>query len=283
VSLVAMIAFAFPETASADETDPTPAIRVLIYNYTQASHAVLSGAEREAGRIFAEAGVRILWFECPAVKSADPQELCHKAPEAVDIRLQLLSALVRSKSQDDVWGLAVRPSSAIVYYEDVVRLAVVYEAEFGLGRILGSVIAHEIGHLLLGANSHYGIGIMRPQWSFEQVRQAMMGTLLFTPVQSKNIRAEARRRDEATAAGLRTPAVVVQSRRIENRAANVRRSSLLGIFAAKRIKKKREHAARTRFVQLLRVIPHPFERPTSNLTSLYVFRETKRRLPFLHG
>jgi hypothetical protein len=196
VSLGGMIALAFPETAFAGETGPVPNVTILIYNYAQATHAVLAGAEREAGRIFAEAGISILWFECPAVPSAaGPQGLCQNASESKDIRLQLLSAPVKSKSQDCVWGLAVRPDLASVYYEYVDRLAVAYE--FEVASILGSVIAHEIGHLLLGPNSHYGIGIMRPQWSFEQVRQVMMGTLLFTPEQSKRIRAEARRRTEA--------------------------------------------------------------------------------------
>ena len=33
-----------------------------------------------------------------------------------------------------------------------------------LGGILGSVIAHEMGHLLLGSNAHAISGIMRPHW-----------------------------------------------------------------------------------------------------------------------
>ena len=51
--------------------------------------------------------------------------------------------------------------------------------------ILGCVIAHELGHLLLGSNSHSDEGIMQPRWDPNQVRQLMMGTLLFTPEQSK--------------------------------------------------------------------------------------------------
>ena len=109
VSVAGMIALAFPEPASAGEAGPAPNVTILIYNYAQATHAVLAGAEREAGRIFAEAGVRTLWFECPAVQSsADPQAPCQKVPESPKIRLQLLSAPVRSKSRDSVWGLAVR-------------------------------------------------------------------------------------------------------------------------------------------------------------------------------
>jgi hypothetical protein len=63
-----MIALAFPETAFAGETGPPPNVTILIYNYAQATHSVLAGAERKAGRIFAAAGISalglsVLW--CP--------------------------------------------------------------------------------------------------------------------------------------------------------------------------------------------------------------------------
>ena len=60
--------------------------------------------------------------------------------------------------------------------------------------ILGCVIAHEIGHLLLGSNSHSVSGIMQGRWERRQVRQAVTGTLLFTPEQAKLIQAEAQTR-----------------------------------------------------------------------------------------
>ena len=80
-SVPGMIALAFPEPVSAGEAGPARNVTIWIYNYAQATHAVLAGAEREASRIFAEAGVRILWFECRAVQStADPQTPAKKCP-----------------------------------------------------------------------------------------------------------------------------------------------------------------------------------------------------------
>jgi hypothetical protein len=60
--------------------------------------------------------------------------------------------------------------------------------------ILGSVVAHEVGHLLLGLNSHTSAGVMQPHWERNQVRQVMTGVLLFTHEQSKLIQAEAQTR-----------------------------------------------------------------------------------------
>ena len=62
-------------------------------------------------------------------------------------------------------------------------------AEFEVPILLGCVIAHEIGHLLLGLNSHSGSGIMQRRWERKQITQVMTGTPLFTH-EAKLIRAD---------------------------------------------------------------------------------------------
>jgi hypothetical protein len=59
-----------------------------------------------------------------------------------------------------------------------------------LPQILGHAIAHEIGHVLLRTSGHSSTGIMRAQWTAEDLRRAARGQLLFTPEQSELIRAE---------------------------------------------------------------------------------------------
>src|ERR1700687_1001097 len=65
VGLIGIMEFAFPETVFAGENDPNPTITVQIYTYSQASPAILTGAEREAGRILGQSGLRAVWLECP--------------------------------------------------------------------------------------------------------------------------------------------------------------------------------------------------------------------------
>lgn len=55
--------------------------------------------------------------------------------------------------------------------------------------LLGHVIAHEIGHLLLGTNAHSRMGIMRSQWHDEEVRSIAMGRLLFASTQVESLKA----------------------------------------------------------------------------------------------
>jgi len=195
VGLVGITGFAIPETVCASENDFSPTITVLVYNYSQASPAMLAGAEREAGRIMRKAGLRAVWLECPNGRStADPQEPCQRAIQATDIRLRVLSAPVQNKFEDAVFGFTVHPVLATVYYEHAVHRAESDDAEFEIPMILGGVIAHELGHLLLGSNGHSGNGIMRSHWEPRQVRQLMQGTLLFTTEQSQHMCVEARAR-----------------------------------------------------------------------------------------
>jgi len=192
VGLFAIIGFAFPATALVGDADTRPTVTVLVYNNTQASAAILAGTELEAGRILGEAGVRAIWLDCLDPHSvADPQGLCHKAREPIDIVLRVLPGQTRTRFQDTLFGVAFLPTLASVYYEYAARLA---KSDKGVPTILGCASAHEVGHLLLGPNSHSGGGIMHGEWGAKELRLASMGGLLFTSQQSKVIQAEARRR-----------------------------------------------------------------------------------------
>ena len=179
----------FPaKAASADDAAPVT-IFVLVNNSSRASQSVVDGVERAAGRIFAQAGVRIIWFDCSGDASSG-RPPCLESSNA--IRLHLLST-AGPKSGDNVWGLAIHPRLASVYYQYISDYAAICQAP--ISSILGCAIAHEIGHLLLGADSHYGIGTMEPHWSFQEVHKAMMGILVFTRQQSQTMCAEVRRRN----------------------------------------------------------------------------------------
>jgi len=181
---------------------PNPTIRVGVVDYTSASPAILAKAELEAGRILGKAGLRIVWVDCSGRHSTTiPQDPCQEL-EASDIWLRVLSESTQNELQDTVFGFAVVPVLASVYYE-AVRHAKSDGAKFDIPIILGCVIAHEIGHLLLGSNSHSGLGVMQRRWKRKEFRQAMTGILLFTPEQAKRIQVEAQTRMRLQAARIK--------------------------------------------------------------------------------
>jgi hypothetical protein len=195
LGLVGVLGLAFPETILASAADPSPTIRIRVDNYSQASRSILAATEREAGRILGEAGLRTVWLDCPVGHStAVPQDPCQEPLEATDIVLRVLSEPTQNRFQDTVFGFAVHPVLASVYYNYVLRRARSDNATFEVPVILGCVIAHEIGHLLLGSNSHSSLGVMQQRWERKQIRQAVTGIMLFTPEQAKLIQTETQTR-----------------------------------------------------------------------------------------
>jgi hypothetical protein len=202
VGLVAVMSFANPRGVFARGADPSPTIRVRVNNYAQASPVTIARAESEAGRILGRAGLRMVWLDCPMEHFGGvhvEQNACLEPLEATDIVLRVLSEPSKNRFQDTVFGTAVVPILASVYYDYALRTAERDNAAFEAPIILGCVIAHEIGHLLLGTNSHSGSGVMQRRWERRQIRQAMTGTLLFTPEQAKLIQAEMQTRMAAGA------------------------------------------------------------------------------------
>jgi hypothetical protein len=105
---------------------------------------VLAEAEREAGRIFGEAGLKTVWLDCTTRPTAIPHDSCQEAIEAEDVRLRILTSPVRNSLQDTVFGFAVAPVLATVYYESVLALAKYDEREFETPAFPGGLIPKSV-------------------------------------------------------------------------------------------------------------------------------------------
>jgi hypothetical protein len=57
-----------------------------------------------------------------------------------------------------------------------------------LGLLLGHAAAHELGHLLLGTNSHSERGLMRARWENSELLQIRGGKLLFSESKARHMR-----------------------------------------------------------------------------------------------
>jgi hypothetical protein len=189
--LVAYGAGIFPACA----VEPSPIIRVHVFNYSKATPSTVAQAEREALRILQGTGLNLDWLNCPVGQPAvNPAGSCRKLLSQTDILVRVLSDQTRNGITGDAYGFTVPPALASAYYDQAVRLATIDGAGYEVPLILGYVIAHEIGHLLLGAGSHSAFGIMQGHWERKQIQLLMRGRLGFTAQQSKLMRSEAYRR-----------------------------------------------------------------------------------------
>lgn len=177
--------------AQTSETRPT--LNVLVFNYSSASTVVLIKATAETSQIFAREGIAFAWTYCPSSPSPDSPPACQVAPDPGDIRLRVLGHHLNNAFQDSIFGFAIAPTFATVYY-DPARLLVetASDSDSYLPVVLGYLIAHEIGHLLLGDNRHTMNGIMQARWNIQQMQQLMKGTLQFTPQQAMRMRIDSR-------------------------------------------------------------------------------------------
>jgi len=157
-------------------------IRVLVNDSAGVKPSVLRRAEWEAGRLFEAAGIEIQWVNCAHTNE------CSHVLEPKEFVLHIVSG---GKTQSDfVFGEAFLGEDGRGQYSDVfidrLRQA---QADVDLALLLGAVSAHELGHLLLGSNSHSGIGIMEPRWGPEGLHKIGMGMLSFTPEQARLMKA----------------------------------------------------------------------------------------------
>jgi hypothetical protein len=170
------------------------AITLRVYDYAQVNRSTMRAAEGEATKIFAHAGVDARWVDCPTSRTDwDNFPNCRSAWQANDYVLRVMPkamAGLLGKSQDTL-GSAMDcgielSCAASVFYDRVMSLAGGASAPVEI--LLGRAMAHEIGHLLLGANSHSPTGIMRANWSDREFRPDACTELLFTAEQSRRMR-----------------------------------------------------------------------------------------------
>ncbi len=178
--------------AFAAQANGTIPLTVRIYNYAGVPAGVLSHAEKETDRVFAQTGIQLSWASC-AVSDRDfanaPASFvaCSRASDAPIIKIQ--SQPNGARRAGPVAGVALEDRVAI-WYNQVREIS----ADHGISSdvLLGHVMAHELGHVLLGDNSHSSEGIMIAAFRDKELRRAQKGTLLFTAQQGARVRAKLR-------------------------------------------------------------------------------------------
>ena len=203
LSLLSQLVFAGDTTTrNAGPSDAATRIYMRVYNYAEAPDAVLGAAKAEATRIYRQSGIKLEWVDCPcSVEDVPNYPACQSlagGPAVLQAKILPKSMAKRLGAPRLAFGLAMIPKDggfafhSSIFYHRVEALA----QGGGVSRavILGHILAHEIGHLLLGRGSHSGSGIMHVPWDKLQLRRASEGRLHFTSRQGKQIRAQVLRR-----------------------------------------------------------------------------------------
>jgi len=168
----------------------SPGITIALYDDVQLSPRLLADAKDEATRIYQKAGISIWWIICKSSgRIGQPDLRCQDPPSATRLNLRIVP---RAQTfSDGIFGVAFLSSEGSgaysdVFYDSVEKLD--RDWHVGLARVLGHVIAHELGHLILGSNAHSRQGVMCPRWHRDELHLASRGALLFSVEQARLMR-----------------------------------------------------------------------------------------------
>jgi hypothetical protein len=167
--------------ASAAVTQVSPEITITVYNRSKMRTPVVTAGQIVAQEALRRAGVESVWIDCPVPSIPEANPVCQQSPKLNRLILTIVPQWGRRDS--DALGLAVQVehgfgSYCYVFQEHLdVLAAATHISPAGL---LGHAMAHEIGHLLKGSNSHSPQGLMAAHWYQIELREAAMGSLNFT-------------------------------------------------------------------------------------------------------
>jgi hypothetical protein len=161
-------------------------IIVRVYLYASAPPHITARAEDYAGYVLSKAGVETVWSDCGPSSASRENVNCEDDTGSPTLTLRIVSEPVSfvPGTTEDTLGYSVG-HIATIDYPKVQDLAGRGDAD--IDEILGCAIAHEIGHLLLGPNSHSAYGIMKSPWSPKDLQLARKRSLRFTPEQAERI------------------------------------------------------------------------------------------------
>jgi hypothetical protein len=165
-------------------------IDCLVDDLVTAADNTLAEAQRSVARIFEPLAVQIVWFDTTSALRRQKALDDPGAQRAFVTSLYVVRLVAKdgdggmTPSERSLGSAAVGTRVAIIPYPRVLELA--RNGSVTVGLVLGHVIAHELGHLLLQRATHSAAGLMQATLD---LRLAQQGRLLFTAPEAQAIRA----------------------------------------------------------------------------------------------
>ena len=172
----------FSLTSSLHAEARQPRLAVSIQNLPGVSADTVAEARRHVVRVFAAAGIEVLWHEFPTPPTGADFAVSvvitttPPSKNAVATEILGIAASVKTRCGRVAWAL----------WHHITPFAEAQGRTPGL--VLGYVIVHEIGHLLLPPPSHSTHGLMRAKWQSTDLDAAENDLLRFTRDQARVMR-----------------------------------------------------------------------------------------------
>jgi len=166
-------------------------ISVAVYDYFGVPAGVREEGLHIAEKSLRRAGVTANWGRC--VDPGNPaQILMNILPEAM---AQRIAGNPRQLGHSITAGPGKFGSTGYVFRDRIAKVAEAWAIPEAV--LFGNVLAHEIGHLLLGDDSHSPAGLMRAAWAADDFKAMLRDGLMFETGQARQLRANVERRLQA--------------------------------------------------------------------------------------
>ncbi|HTX35692.1 MAG TPA: hypothetical protein VME43_11740 [Bryobacteraceae bacterium] len=165
-----------------------PTITLRVVNEGGVDSQSLVQARKEATRIFDHSGINLAWLDCESGQAEwGNGSPCQRSLGPVEFWMRIVTRrppattgdMLGFTHLDERWT----HGAAGVYYPAAVEMAKKWPAT--IGEILAAAIAHEVGHLILGANAHSANGVMSAHWSKPEFIRIGTSALHFTRDQGR--------------------------------------------------------------------------------------------------
>lgn len=156
-----------------------PTVQIRLHDSDRMGGLPLATAKGVAGKILASAGLSVRWKEDRRVEDG----------VAATIDISILYPTPRGQAPGalaESFPFAREGNRVTVFFDRVEDYA--QHNPFFLPQILGHVLAHEIGHVLLGTNSHSWTGLMKAHWDAADYFTIRAKQLNFTPEEAASMR-----------------------------------------------------------------------------------------------
>jgi hypothetical protein len=185
IALVLLFALRTGQCAACITREPRP---IKLFNDAAIGTDVLHRAKEEAAWLLKLACVVPIWVPCLVVSVSNPTP-CPLPVRAIE--LHILSSPAANDFGEDTMGIAMphlgSGDHAAVFLSRVRETAARNVGIIDISDLLGYVMAHEIGHLLLHSTSHSSEGLMRAEFRPADLKKAGQRQLKLTPEQAEAI------------------------------------------------------------------------------------------------
>jgi hypothetical protein len=174
------------------------AITIRVFNVAGTPADEMLRAQQEADAIFARPNVRLFWLDCTLDAERQPADpTCNAVRGASVLNLRLAPERMAPKQglPKGLFGFSMM-STTNVYVDRVSEIA--DGRKYRQPIVLGAIIAHELGHLLLGIGSHSKAGLMSLPWGPKALTAADQGTLGFSKRETKQLEKAVAKRTSST-------------------------------------------------------------------------------------